>query len=190
MLRQERGQVTAEYAGMLLVVAAIVAALVVAGPARQIAGEAARAVCLIAGGTCAGAPPSAADREAVERAAAELEALLAGDPDAAAVAAFFAALDPAVAEALADERPELVGNLDGAPIGLRYAANAQAIEDEIERLRAAGVPESDARLQPAARARRPRPPLPALRPGGRRPRRRGVRRPHDRPPRRGRRARA
>ncbi len=146
MLRRERGQVTAEYAGMLLVVAALVAALIVAGPARQIASEAARAVCLIAGGSCPGAPPSSADREAVERATAELEALLAGDPDAAAVAGFFAALDPAVAATLAGERPELVGNLDGAPIGLRYAANAQAIEDEIERLRAAGVPESDARL--------------------------------------------
>ena len=38
----------------------------------------------------------------------------------------------------------------------------------------------------AARARRPRPPLPPLRPGGRRPRGRGVRRPRERAPRRGR----
>jgi hypothetical protein len=146
MLRHQRGQVTAEYAGMLLLVAAIVAALIVAGPARRIADEAARAVCQIAGGACAGSPAPSTDREAVERAAAELEATLARDPDAAAVAAFFSALDPAVAEALARERPELVGNLDGAPIGLRYTANAEAIKAEIERLRAAGVPESDARL--------------------------------------------
>jgi hypothetical protein len=146
MLRHQRGQVTAEYAGVLLLVAAIVAAMIVAGPARRIADEASRAVCQIAGGACAGSPAPSADREAVARAAAELEATLAGDPDAAAVAAFFAALDPAVAEALARERPELVGNVDGAPIGLRYTANAEAIENEIARLRAAGVPESDARL--------------------------------------------
>ena len=56
MLRGDRGQVTAEYVGMLLVVALIVGALVVAGPAQRIAGEAVRAVCEIAGGQC-GAPP-------------------------------------------------------------------------------------------------------------------------------------
>ena len=147
MLRHQRGQVTAEYLGMLLLVALIVGALVVAGPAQKIAGEAVRAVCQIAGGACAGAPAPSVDREAVERAAADLEGLLAGDPDPTAVAAFFKGLDPAVAEALAREHPELVGNLDGAPIPLRYTANAEAIEDEIARLRAAGVPDSDSRLR-------------------------------------------
>ena len=147
MLRHQRGQVTAEYLGMLLLVAVIVGALVVAGPAQKIAGEAVRAVCQIAGGACAGAPAPSVDRQAVERAAADLEGLLAGDPDPTAVAAFFKGLDPAVAEALAHEHPELVGNLDGAPIPLRYTANAEAIKDEIARLRAAGVPDSDSRLR-------------------------------------------
>ena len=147
MLRRERGQVAAEYVGMLLLVAAVIAALFVAGPARQIAEGAARAVCQIAGGECAGAAdPSPVDRQAVERAAADLEDLLTSDPDPGSVAAFFKDLDPAVAEALAAQHPELVGNLDGAPIGLRYTANAEAIDREIARLRAEGVPDSDARL--------------------------------------------
>jgi hypothetical protein len=53
MLRRERGQVTAEYVGVLLLVAVIVSALVLTGPARRIADEAARAVCQIAG-QCSG----------------------------------------------------------------------------------------------------------------------------------------
>ena len=147
MLRWERGQVAAEYVGMLLLVAVVITALVAAGPARQIADGAARAVCQIAGSDCAGAPdPSSADPAAVERAAADLRGLLASDPDPSRVAGFFQELDPAVAEALAREHPELVGNLDGAPIGLRYTANAEAIDREIARLRAEGVAESDPRL--------------------------------------------
>ena len=75
----------------------------------------------------------------MQRAAGDLQGLVARDPDPAAVAAFFKGLDPDVADALAHERPELVGNLDGAPIPLRYAANAEAIDREIARLRADGV---------------------------------------------------
>ncbi|MFI1990084.1 alpha/beta fold hydrolase [Actinoplanes sp. NPDC020271] len=41
----------------------------------------------------------------------------------AAVAAFFAGLAPGAATALATEYPQVVGNLDGAPVALRYAAN-------------------------------------------------------------------
>jgi pimeloyl-ACP methyl ester carboxylesterase len=148
MLRRERGQVTAEYVGVLLLVAAIVGALVVAGPAQRIAGETARNVCRIAGGDCgAAAPAPTVDRQALQRAAGKLGTVIAGDPDPAAVAAFFAQLDPDVAEALAQERPELVGNLDGAPIRLRYRANAEAIRREIARLRAAGAGDDDARLR-------------------------------------------
>jgi len=139
MLRRERGQVTAEYAGMLLVVAVIVGALVVAGPAQRIAGEAVRAICQIAGGQCGAPPVPAVDRQALQGAVRDLEGVIARHADSAAVAAFFTQLDPNVAEALAHERPELVGNLDGAPIGLRYRANAEAIRDEIARLRADGV---------------------------------------------------
>ena len=147
MLRRERGQVAAEYVGMLLLVAVIVAALVVAGPAQRIADGAARAICQIAGGACTGTPGPSVDRRALERATAGLQGLIASEPDPGAVAAFFKGLDPAVADALAHEHPELVGNLDGAPIGLRYTANAEAIEREIARLRADGVPDSDPRLK-------------------------------------------
>jgi hypothetical protein len=147
MLRRERGQVAAEYVGMLLLVAVIVAALVAAGPARQIADGAARAVCQIAGGTCTGAPGPWVDRQALDRATSDLQGLIASEPDPGAVAAFFKDLDPALADALAREHPELVGNLDGAPIGLRYTANAEAIKREIARLRDDGVDDSDSRLK-------------------------------------------
>jgi hypothetical protein len=147
MLRRERGQVAAEYVGMLLLVAVIVAALVVAGPAHRIADGAVRAICQIAGETCTGTPAPSVDRQALERATADLEGLIASKPDPGAVAAFFKGLDPGVADALAHEHPELVGNLDGAPIGLRYTANAEAIKREIARLRADGVAASDSRLK-------------------------------------------
>jgi pimeloyl-ACP methyl ester carboxylesterase len=147
MLRRERGQVAAEYVGMLLLVAVIVAALIVASPAQRIADGAVRAVCQIAGGDCAAAPAGSADHRAVEHAAADLQSLLASDPDPNEVAAFFKGLDPAVADTLAHEHPELVGNVDGAPIPLRYAANAEAIKREIARMRADGAPDSDDRLR-------------------------------------------
>ena len=147
MLRRERGQVTAEYVGVLLLVAVIVSALVVSGPARPIADEAARAVCQIAGQCSGGGAATSVDPQAVQRAASDLRGLLARDPDPAAVAAFFKGLDPDVADALAHERPELVGNLDGAPIPLRYAANAEAIDREIARLQADGVGDDDPRLR-------------------------------------------
>jgi Alpha/beta hydrolase len=54
---------------------------------------------------------------------------VAPDPGAAgpaAVARFFAALTPAQRTALARRAPGVVGNLDGAPISLRYQANEQA----------------------------------------------------------------
>jgi len=147
MLRRERGQVTAEYVGVLLLVAVIVSALVLTGPAPRIADEAARAVCQIAGECSGGGAATSVDPQAVQRAASDLQGLVARDPDPAAVAAFFKGLDPDVADALAHERPELVGNLDGAPIPLRYAANAEAIDREIARLRADGVSDDDPRLR-------------------------------------------
>ena len=147
MLRRERGQVTAEYVGVLLLVAVIVSALVVSGPARPIADEAARAVCQIAGECSGGGAATSVDPQAVQRAAGDLQGLVARDPDPTVVAAFFKGLDPDVAAALAHERPELVGNLDGAPIPLRYAANADAIDREIARLQAGGVSDDDPRLR-------------------------------------------
>ncbi|MFJ9457716.1 alpha/beta hydrolase [Kitasatospora sp. NPDC101447] len=46
------------------------------------------------------------------------------------VAAFFAALAPAAQDALAVRYPLVVGNLDGAPVALRYRANALALAAE------------------------------------------------------------
>ncbi|WP_030233459.1 alpha/beta hydrolase [Streptomyces sp. NRRL S-350] len=46
------------------------------------------------------------------------------------VAAFFAGLSPDRQDALAVRHPLVVGNLDGAPIGLRYRANALALAAE------------------------------------------------------------
>ena len=94
----------------------------------------------------AAAAPSV-DPQAVQRAARDLQGVVSRGADPAAVAAFFKGLDPDVADALAHERPELVGNLDGAPIPLRYAANAEAIDREIARLRADGVSDDDPRLR-------------------------------------------
>jgi pimeloyl-ACP methyl ester carboxylesterase len=147
MLRRERGQVTAEYVGVLLLVAVIVSTLVVSGPARPIADAAARAVCQIAGQCSGGGAATSVDPHAVQLAARDLWGLVARDPDPAAVAAFFKGLDPDVADALTHERPDLVGNLDGAPIPLRYAANAEAIDREIARLQADGVGDDDPRLR-------------------------------------------
>jgi pimeloyl-ACP methyl ester carboxylesterase len=147
MLRRERGQVTAEYVGVLLLVAVIVSALVVSGPARPIADEAARAVCQIAGQCAGGGGAPSVEPQAVQRAARDLQGVVSGGADPAAVAAFFKGLDPDVADALAHEHPELVGNLDGAPIPLRYAANAEAIDREIARLLAGGVSDDDPRLR-------------------------------------------
>ena len=130
---------------MLLVAAVIVGALVVAGPAHRIAGEAVRNVCRIAGGDCGTAPrPRSTGRRssAPPRTSRRARRRRPGRRRA-----FFRALDPDVAEALAQERPELVGNTDGAPIRLRYRANAEAIRREIARLRSEGVPDDDARLR-------------------------------------------
>ncbi|MFC8454880.1 alpha/beta hydrolase [Kitasatospora sp. NPDC057223] len=52
---------------------------------------------------------------------------------AGAVAAFFAALTPAEQARLLAEYPLVVGNLDGAPLDLRYRANRAAIAAERDR---------------------------------------------------------
>ncbi|MGW4378668.1 alpha/beta hydrolase [Kitasatospora sp. NPDC004531] len=51
----------------------------------------------------------------------------------AEVAAFFAGLTDAQQQALALRHPQVVGNLDGAPIALRYLANSLALADERRR---------------------------------------------------------
>jgi len=137
-----RGQTAAEYLGVLLLVAAIVAAVVTLGVGTSIASGLERAICSIgAGETCEG-PRSelgpddddAPSAGAIDRAADDLRELLDGGATPEEIAAYFGGLDPGIAEALAEEYPELVGNTDGAPIALRYDANRQAMEEEIERL--------------------------------------------------------
>ncbi|GAA2153908.1 alpha/beta hydrolase family protein [Kitasatospora kazusensis] len=56
--------------------------------------------------------------------------------DARTVAAFFASITPEQATRLIAEYPLVVGNLDGAPLALRYQANRVAIAAEIDRVRA------------------------------------------------------
>ncbi|MFD8754725.1 alpha/beta hydrolase [Kitasatospora sp. NPDC059577] len=50
--------------------------------------------------------------------------------DPARIATFFAGLSPAARDALAVRHPLVVGNLDGAPVDLRYRANALALAAE------------------------------------------------------------
>ncbi|MEU1281912.1 alpha/beta hydrolase [Streptomyces sp. NPDC005805] len=90
---------------------------VVAGTAGWASGSAQRAVT---------GPPPGAD---AWRADTSLGRAL-PDPATAApaeVAAFFAATTPAEDRALARRHPLVVGNLDGAPVRLRYTANAAAV---------------------------------------------------------------
>ena len=69
--------------------------------------------------------------------------------DAPTVAAFFAALSPAQQDRLVKEYPLVVGNLDGAPLALRYRANAEALGQEVARARAQAA---DTKLDSTTRA--------------------------------------
>ncbi|WP_371481744.1 alpha/beta hydrolase [Kitasatospora sp. NBC_00315] len=70
------------------------------------------------------------------------------------VAAFFAALSPARRDDLAVRHPLVVGNLDGAPVPLRYRANVLALTEELGRERArAEDPALTGQDHEAARAR-------------------------------------
>ncbi|MFD7641000.1 alpha/beta hydrolase [Kitasatospora sp. NPDC059795] len=69
--------------------------------------------------------------------------------DPAAVAAFFASLTGAEIDRLILEYPLVVGNLDGAPLAVRYRANREAIAAERDRARQRA---DDRALDPTARA--------------------------------------
>ncbi|MFJ7246601.1 alpha/beta hydrolase [Kitasatospora sp. NPDC098652] len=72
----------------------------------------------------------------------------------AQVAAFFAGLTPAQQQALAARHPLVVGNLDGAPVPLRYRANTLALTAERDReLARAADPALTPQDQQAARTR-------------------------------------
>ncbi|MGW1071997.1 alpha/beta hydrolase [Streptomyces sp. NPDC002537] len=101
-------------------VAAALATTVIAGTAGWAGGSEQTAVT--------GPPPGAASWRADHSLQRELP-----DPATATpgeVAAFFASLDDSRRHDLAARHPLVVGNLDGAPVTLRYEANARAIADE------------------------------------------------------------
>ena len=78
-VREQRGQVSAEYIGVLLLVAVIVGAFIASGLAGRIATGARDAVCRIAGGECAttAGPGTPTDRAAQERELERREQVLA-----------------------------------------------------------------------------------------------------------------
>ncbi|MFE7590005.1 alpha/beta hydrolase [Kitasatospora sp. NPDC057512] len=127
---------------------------------RAIAGAAmAVAIMLGAGGWAAdtqtpvtGPPPGSAAWTADTSLGLRLPDPATTEP--ARVAAFFAGLDPARQDALAARYPLVVGNLDGAPVALRYRANALALTAERTReLARAADPALTPRDHEAARTR-------------------------------------
>jgi hypothetical protein len=153
---QQRGQTAAEYLGVLVVVAAIIGVLATSSIGETLRTWITTTICKIAGDDCGGAAPAAGDTPSAAapngaqadpagippsvtaRQATELQGLLDGGASPADVATWFAGLQPGEAEALTAAHPELVGNTNGAPIPLRYQANAAQIHAERQRLEAAG----------------------------------------------------
>ncbi|MFE4360161.1 alpha/beta hydrolase [Kitasatospora sp. NPDC056800] len=140
---------------------------------RAIAGAAvAVAIMLGAGGWAAdtqtpvtGPPPGSAAWTADTSLGLRLPDPATTEP--ARVAAFFAGLDPARQDALTARYPLVVGNLDGAPVALRYRANALALTAERTReLARAADPALTPQDHEAARTRAER--YRALLDGGRR----------------------
>ena len=99
-----------------------------------------------------GAPPSprVAALAAWRRATVDGRRLPSPDAPPATVAAFFDRLSPARQRRLAERFPLVVGNLDGAPVTLRYRANRLALRQARDRERARAA---DARLTETGRHR-------------------------------------
>ncbi|MET9292581.1 alpha/beta hydrolase [Streptomyces sp. NPDC003077] len=109
--------------GKRTVIAATLAVVVAAGTGGWVAGESQEAVT----GPAPGAAAWRADRTLGERLP---------DPATATpsqVARFFASLSEDERQRLTRRHPLTVGNLDGAPVGLRYQANARALATERDR---------------------------------------------------------
>ena len=160
-IRAQRGQTSAEYLGVVVVVAALVAGLAATGFPARVATSLTGAVCrIVAPGGCA-TPDAAA--EAAADGVAEISDparnaaptfgtsgrdwdgdsingidLPPADATPAEIRAFFEALDPEAQAALVAKYPEVIGNLDGAPPEARYAANRLNIMREVERLEREG----------------------------------------------------
>ncbi|MGW0928828.1 alpha/beta hydrolase [Streptomyces sp. NPDC002644] len=129
--------------GRRTLVAAVITASVVAGTTGWAAGTEQRAVT--------GAVPGAAAWRA-ERGPVPLPDPATATP--AEVAAFFAGLDDERRRALVRRHALVVGNLDGAPLSLRYEANALALTRERDRqLALARDPAAGPWERKAARAR-------------------------------------
>src|SRR5689334_11990388 len=108
-------------AGRLTREAATTALAVVMGLGGWLFGPADAATAATPGGSAA-AVASAAAWHADRIAGHPLPNPLTASP--AAVARFFAGLTSAEGSALAHRYPQIIGNLDGAPLALRYAADA------------------------------------------------------------------
>ncbi|GGW89062.1 alpha/beta hydrolase [Streptomyces noursei] len=109
--------------GKRTLAAAVLALAVVAGTGGWAAGSAQTAVT--------GPAPGAATWRADHALGVRLPDPASASP--ADVARFFAGLTDAQRQALAARHPLTVGNLDGAPVALRYEANARALRTERDR---------------------------------------------------------
>ncbi|MYW65455.1 hypothetical protein GTY65_15515 [Streptomyces sp. SID8379] len=121
--------------GRRTVVAAALATTVIAGTAGWASGHEQRPLT--------GPPPGTASWRADDSLGIGLPDPATDRPDQ--VASFFGRLSAAEQHQLAVRHPSVVGNLDGAPIALRYEANAIALR--IERARARAVAEDATRTE-------------------------------------------
>src|SRR4051812_44088073 len=109
--RTERGQTTAEYLGVLVVVAAVIAALVLSGIGPAIADGVSRALCRIMATTC---PARATETGPLT---IDLAKLRKASP--AEARRMLADLSSAEQRRLVALVPEVIGALDGAPAQMR-----------------------------------------------------------------------
>jgi hypothetical protein len=151
----QRGQTSAEYLGVVVVVAVVIAGLAATGFPQRVGSALTQTVCRIVSlGGCGSAEAAAEARDAAgSNGSAPTFGTSANDWDADSidgidlppsgatpeeVRAFFDRLDPEAQAALAAKYPEIIGNLDGAPPEVRYAANRINIMREVERLEREG----------------------------------------------------
>lgn len=152
----DRGASLVEYLALVAILAVVLGGVASLPLGAQLGGALRAAVCQALGPSCPAADAGTGDPgtgsgpgfrpgpneppvteappgpEDIAEAVALLEHV-ANNPEA--VAELFANLDPDVAAALAEQHPDLLGNLDGVPPELRYAPNRVRIAAEADRLR-------------------------------------------------------